>query len=357
MIEQQIFFWEEDKEKIEDFFHKEKEKNFFVVGGKTCKKSQIMKCLEQEAISVTCFSEYSPNPKYNEVREAIALFRKRCCNYILAIGGGSAIDVAKCVKAFLYSEEDYLEHPSVENNIPLLVIPTTAGTGSEATQFAVLYHLSKKYSVDYPHIKPNVVMFEPKLLYGLSEYQKKATLMDALCQCIESYWALGRTEESKICSIKGIRIIIQNYKLYLQNDPGVYSVIQQAAYLSGQAINQTRTTAAHAMSYKLTSIYGIPHGHAVALCMRYLWPYMIENMPPEQNSIMKELCKELGNNYKESDIFEKIYMEFSFNQNYEFHFDRDIEELCDSVNVERLSNHPIALSKTVIRNIYKKIME
>lgn len=356
MSTQKVFVWENNQTEIREFFRRWYGKRVFVIGRTAAEKSETVKCLKQEAASLVFFSDYSPNPKYEEVQKAIDIFNANNCDSIFAVGGGSAIDIAKCVKAFSECSGNYLEYKASDNDISLTVTPTTAGTGSEATQFAVIYFQASKYSVDYPHLIPNTVIFESALLGGLSEYQKKSALMDALCQCVESYWAIGATEESRTYAIDGIGIIIRNYKLYLQNNTRVYPLIQKAAYLSGKAINISRTTAAHALSYKLTSIYGVPHGHSVALCMRQLWPYMVEHMPKDKMPLIDSLCSVLGGGSEKKNIFEKIYTDFDFRRQYSFNKERDLAKLCANVNIQRLSNNPVVLNESVIEEFYKKIL-
>ena len=113
-------------------------------------------------------------------------------------------------------------------------------------------------------------------LKTLPIYQKKSTMMDALCHSIESYWSVNSTEESNKYSKQAIQTILENKDAYLANKDLGNANMLKAAYLAGKAINITQTTAGHAMSYKLTSLYGIAHGHAVAICISKLWEYMLE---------------------------------------------------------------------------------
>lgn len=122
-------------------------------------------------------------------------------------------------------------------------------------------------------------------------------MMDALCQGIESWWSVNSTEESYEYSRKAIELIMQNWEQYIfENDAEAAANIMLGANYSGRAINITQTTAAHAMSYKITSLYGIPHGHAVAICLPELWKYMIDNM---DKCIDKRGAKYLGSIFDE----------------------------------------------------------
>ena len=146
-------------------------------------------------------------------------------------------------------------------------MPTTAGTGSEATRYAVIYFDGEKQSIsDYSCI-PSAVLMDASVLKTLPIYQKKSTMMDAFCHAIESYWSVNSSEESRQYSRRAIQLIMENKDLYIGNDETGNTQMLKAAHLAGKAINLTQTTAGHAMCYKLTSLYGIAHGHAAALCV------------------------------------------------------------------------------------------
>ncbi|MBO4501529.1 MAG: iron-containing alcohol dehydrogenase, partial [Clostridia bacterium] len=113
--------------------------------------------------SFTLFDSFTPNPLYEQVCKGVELFKKDKCDVILAMGGGSAIDVAKCVKLYcrMDENENYLKQECKDSGVPLIAIPTTAGTGSESTRYAVIYYEGKKQSVTHESIVPNYVVLEP----------------------------------------------------------------------------------------------------------------------------------------------------------------------------------------------------
>ena len=122
-------------------------------------------------VKVIKFNDFKPNPLYESVVEGVKVFNDNKCDLIMAVGGGSAIDVAKCIK--LYSNmdpsENYLKQEIVPNDVPLLAVPTTAGTGSEATRYAAIYYKGAKQSVtDYSAI-PSTVVVDASTLKTLPE--------------------------------------------------------------------------------------------------------------------------------------------------------------------------------------------
>ena len=117
---------------------------------------------ERTGIDFVTFNEFQPNPLYESVVKGVEIFRKEKCQALIAVGGGSAIDVAKCIKMYanLNPTVNYLEQTIVPNEIEFLAVPTTAGTGSEATRYAVIYYKGEKQSIsDYSCI-PSVVLFD-----------------------------------------------------------------------------------------------------------------------------------------------------------------------------------------------------
>ena len=117
----------------------------------------------------------------------------------MAVGGGSALDTAKCIKLFvgLSKEQSYLEQEFRENDIPLLVHPTTAGTGSESTPFAVIYKGGEKCSVEHESIYPKYRIEDARSLRSLPLYQKKVTLLDALSHAMEAIWSKYSNERQQ----------------------------------------------------------------------------------------------------------------------------------------------------------------
>ena len=320
------------------------------------------------SIPMVTFSDFTPNPLYEDVKKGVELFRKENCDVILAVGGGSSIDVAKCIKLFSKMDESdiYLNQEFTDTGVPLIAVPTTAGTGSESTRYAVIYYKTQKQSVTHLSIIPDVALLHFEVLKTLPLYQKKCTLLDALCQGIESWWSVNSTDDSKKISEKAVKAIIKYAKPYLEGDETATEQIMLASNLAGQAINITQTTAAHAMSYKLTSLYKIPHGHAAAVCLPQVWQYMIENT---------ELCIDpRGKVYLES-VFADIASALGFDSAEEASeglkaFLKELsidlptaknrtEELCilaKSVNPVRLGNNPVKLTEEVLYSLYERIV-
>ena len=328
-------------------------------------------------MEMVTFSNFTPNPLYEQVCEGVEMLKASQCDAILAVGGGSAIDVAKCIKLAVLAKEGNAaiipplvsqRLPIDRNKIPFVAIPTTAGTGSESTHNAVMYYEGSKQTVTNDGILPDYALLEPTVLKTLPLYQKKCTMMDALCQGIESWWSVNSTDESKEYSKAAVELIMANWRQYIfDNDDDAAKVIMLAANYGGRAINIAQTTAAHAMSYKITSLYHLPHGHAVALCLPEIWDYMIGHT---------NNCIDIRGERYVRDVFESISRSVGASSTEEAiriirimmtemglgspsfvnDSEAELELLCKSVNPIRLKNNPIRLDYNSIYSFYYRIV-
>lgn len=336
----------------------------------------IKENIEKMDVPYVMFSDFTPNPLYEQVCKGIDLFQITKCDSILAVGGGSAIDVAKCIKLAVLAKEgnSALIPPLVStrvecegSKIPFIAIPTTAGTGSESTHNAVMYYEGAKQTVTNDGILPDYAVLEPSVLKTLPLYQKKCTMMDALCQGIESWWSINSTEESYEYSRKTIELIMSNWRKYIfENDDESAKQIMLAANYGGRAINITQTTAAHAFSYKITSLYKLPHGHAVAVCLPEIWEYMIGHMDKCIDSrgqeylagIFAKISKAMGceNPEQAIAIFRQMMVEMELKNPVADKRDEEIVVLSCSVNPVRLKNNPVELDVATIEILYNIIV-
>lgn len=334
-----------------------------------CDSSFAFLPIKEAFTPVVAFDQFTPNPLYEDVCKGVELFKANRCDALVAVGGGSTIDVAKCIKLFcaMDGSRNYLQQEYRDSGVPLIAIPTTAGTGSESTRYAVIYFNGVKQSVTHDSIVPNVAILEPMLLKTLPVYQKKCTMLDALCQGMESFWSINSNEESMDYSKTAIRMIMEHKQGYIEeNGDEDARCIMLAANYAGRAINITQTTAPHAMSYKLTSMYGLPHGHAVALCLPEVWQFML--LHPERcvdprgekhlARIFEVLAQVMGSESPEKGLmlFRELMKTLGMSRPKSVHRDEELSILTHSVNALRLRNNPVALDEESIRNIYNVIL-
>lgn len=370
MSEQQILDLGEQCEQIKAYIKAANISRMFLVCGLSVSRLEVydLVCglLKELHIETVHFTDFCPNPQYSSIVAGVRAFHENDCDGILAIGGGSAIDVAKCTKlyAHLDTQADFFKQKCLSNHIPLIVVPTTAGSGSEATGFAVIYRDGIKLSISHTDLIPSLVIQYSDVLNDLPVFQKKATVLDALCHCMESFWSVNATPESKRYAADGMKYILDSIDAYLSGDGTKNRLMMKAAWMAGRAISISQTTAGHAMSYKLTSMFGFAHGHAAALCVDRVLPHMLLHMEDPDMCLdsrgcdyLKETMRELsrtmgGKNIEEAPvIFHQLLVRLDMDTALTFS-EKELKILTESVNTERLRNHPVKLENETIRGLY-----
>jgi len=342
-------------------------RRFLLVCGSSFHSLSIADRIKGFPIAHTVFSEFSPNPKYEDICKGVALFNTEGCDFVLSVGGGSSMDVAKCIKLFatMDPKEPFLKQAYQENGIPLMAIPTTAGTGSESTRYAVIYNEGEKLSVTHGSLVPKYAVLEPSVLESLPLYQKKCSMLDALCQGLESWWSVNSKQESISYARQAVGKVLEHIDGYLANEPAGNAGMLLASNWAGRAINITQTTAPHAMSYKMTSLFGIPHGHAVALCLPKVWRFMLDNpdlcIDPRGKGYLASVFGDLATALGAQGPDEAILWFGSLLETLDMKAPAGLDEeklqvLVDSVNLERLQNSPVKLDALALRRLYEKLL-
>ncbi len=370
-MEQKVLSADNNYQQLDEHFKELDANSVFLVCGKSMQRLNICRYFdtlpERLGVKVVRFSDFVPNPRYESVVDGIEKFHASGCDVIVAVGGGSPMDVAKAIKLYANLEEgsDYFHQSIVPNDVPFIAIPTTAGSGSEATRYSVLCYEGEKRSInDYSGI-PSAVVLDPSVLDSLPMYQRQSTMLDALCHGIESFWAVQSTDESRAYARKAIGMVMDNMESYLRNEPEGNKNMLQASYIAGKAINVTQTTAGHAMSYKLTMRYDLAHGFACALCVNVLWPYMLEHIDeyndPRGVDYLKGMFANLaeamgcGEAEEGAATFRRILNSMSL-EVPKVRDEGDFLILRGSVNPARLKNHPVRLSEESIEQLYRNIL-
>ena len=317
------------------------------------------------------FFDFSPNPTYEEAIAGLQCFRTNSCDALVAIGGGSAIDIAKTIRALD-------PHPGCEKEIitgqlklteplcPMVAIPTTSGTGSEATHFSVIYMDGNKYSVAAKTLLPSSTILDASLTDSLSPYITACTGFDALCQAIESYWAKGATQESREYAAKAIPLLRSNIVDAVNNpSDSQRDAMMLGAHYAGRAINISKTTAPHALSYQITSLLGLPHGHAVALTLGQFFLINEKHLSQKEKKTLTDLNKVYAELYQMLEVNsaetakEKWYnlMEYcGLTTDYKalgLTEDNGLK-IVNGVNIERLSNHPVPIDSDQLAGLFAK---
>lgn len=352
--------------------------NVFLVTGKDsyrrCGAEQALAHLLREK-RVTHFSDFATNPKMEDVRRGIQLFRENAPGLVIAVGGGSVIDIAKSINILSFHDEpweSYAQGTSVlsRSGVPFIAIPTTSGAGSEATHFAVVYVNQRKYSLAHPSMVPNVAIIDPELTYTLSPAITASTGIDALCQAIESAWSVHSTPESVAWAHQAIIHTLNSLETaVLSPSHEARNRMSEAAYLAGRAINISKTTACHALSYPLTSRFGISHGQAVALTLPGIFRHnsLVQdhdlNDPRGANHVrtsLEGLMRLFGTTDLEEtecaiiSLMRRIGLATSL-RDLGIHA-KHLDQILAEASLERLKNNPRTLSAQQAKNLFLSLL-
>ncbi|MGE7385278.1 phosphonopyruvate decarboxylase [Streptomyces sp. NPDC004126] len=235
------------------------------------------------------FSGFRANPDLDDVLAGCALRDDWGPDLVLGVGGGSALDVAKMVRILPADRTAALDqlHGRAAGEVrhrvsgPLVLVPTTAGTGSEVTQFATVFDGDRKLSLDHECVTADIAVVDARLAGSCPAHVTSSCAFDALCHAVESYWARRSTPRSREHAARALRLLLP---LTLTGGTGITAptagereTLATASMEAGRAITITRTTAAHACAYALTRTYGVPHGVACLLNLQWLYAYNREH--------------------------------------------------------------------------------
>lgn len=367
-------------EKLERILKLESFRNIFLITGRNSFENTKIKRLiynSLKGVEFSRFNDFTPNPKIEDIEKGLGLFQSGNYDVIIAVGGGSVIDMGKCISIFSTNKSTperlvLKKNPIKKKGIPLIRIPTTSGSGSEATHFAVVYIKKNKYSLIEPNfMQPEYVIVDPQFTYDLPKNITAYSGMDALTQAIESFWNINSTLESKNYSKKAIKLVMENLLDAVVN-PDKKSRLNMAvaANYAGKAINITKTTACHAISYPITSYFNVPHGHAVALSLP---PMIVYNSNVNEDDVldsrgvkfvkgtMKELISIIGasNALKAKEVVSQLMKNIDLETELGelgIKTKEDINVIIkNGFNPERVKNNPRKLDEYQLRIILEEI--
>lgn len=219
-------------------------------------------------------SGVSPNPEVSECEACVKILRENGCDFVVALGGGSVLDCAKAAAAMVtenFAVEHYMERGAVmpKRSLPLIAIPTTAGTGSEITSVSVLSDHAKgiKAPLSCEAFYPKVAIVDPELTYSVPKHITACTGMDVLCHALEAYWSKHHQPTCDALAVHALRLVFKNLRTACDDPTNAEAreKMAEASVIAGMAFTIPKTTSAHACSYPLTNLLGIAHGEACAL--------------------------------------------------------------------------------------------
>ncbi len=247
-------------------------------------RERLSRMLQKDGVNFSLFEQTEPEPRLELADEGARAALKSKCDSVIGIGGGSSMDVAKAVAVLAANKgkaADYLGLNKVPGpGLPTIMVPTTAGTGSEVTFTAVFIrkNLKKKEGMNSPYLYPDLALLDPQLTLSLPPGPTATTGLDALCHAIESYTSINASPMSEMMSLEAIGLISENLRTCVHNGSDLDSrenMLRGSLY-AGLGLANAGVTAVHSLSYPLGGKYGIPHGLANTIM---LLPVMDFNLP------------------------------------------------------------------------------
>ena len=254
--------------------------------------------LESHSIEVVVFDGIRPDPATDQIDAGVEIYRREDCDGILAVGGGSVLDAAKLISVVLTNDRPLLDMKGffrVRNaGAPLFVVPTTHGTGSEATIAAVVSDpvTHSKTAIMDLKLVPQMAALDPELLTGLPRGTSIHTAVDAMTHAIESFMSVNANEMSERLSVSVIRAVEMHLPRILDDPSDLESRLELlvAAFHGGEAFTQTNVGYIHAVAHRFGGFYGVPHGLANAIVL----PHVLDLMVDRSTERLAELARRTG---------------------------------------------------------------
>lgn len=332
---------------------------FIITGNKSFEAidgQEVIRSLFGENVKSVYYNQFTGNPQFNQIEKGVKLLKESKIKNVVAIGGGSVMDMAKLL--IFYANTDSFTIDSSSNfdiEHSLIAVPTTAGSGSEETHFAVVYNNGIKYSKTHKSLKPKKSILIPELAWKSGKNQIIISAMDALTQAIESFWSRGGNVESRGYSKTALELLLKHfYNAIHKTDFEAFKKVVMASNYSGKAINISKTTSCHALSYYFTAKHGIPHGLAVALILPAIYQFHVDNWKDE---LMDELQSITGwSKENASEDIRSYLRQIGAPDTFEsvgISIDEVYDEMRLTVNSERLQNNPIELNFSELKQLLK----
>jgi alcohol dehydrogenase len=331
--------------------------------------------LESAGIHVEVINDTPPEPEVEQVNEIFHAAKKTDCQMIIGIGGGSAMDVAKIVSVMLTNQvslRQLLEKISIQHyGLPTVMVPTTAGTGSEVTPNAIVLVPEEELKVGIVNNKlvPNCVILDPVLTIGLPPSLTASTGMDALTHAIECYTSKKANPLSDTFALRSIHLIARSIRRAYQNgkDVDARHDMLLGAMFGGLCIATSSTTAVHALAYPLGGKYRISHGLSNAILLPHVMKYNLDSAEDKFKDIaiamgtdvtrlsIRQAAEKMVKNL--FSLVNDLNIQVSLKDKGITAADLDVmvEAACKVTRL--LDNNPRPMTKDAMRDIYKKLLQ
>lgn len=358
-IPTKIFYGKDAFDQAESSLKGLGEKALIVTGRHSAQKSgalaQTVKSLENNNIQYIIFDQIEENPSLISVRQGVDICHKEKCDFIIGIGGGSPIDAGKAIAMIVGSKIDTSEIYQADkfiNALPLVAIPITSGTGTEATQYSVLTDTENDTKAGFGShlVFPAISVLNPEFTYSLPKKVTLNTAIDALSHLLEGLFSRNRNPLTYPFIFKGVKLIIDNLETALDN-PDSYQArngLMQASLYGGIVIAHSGTTLQHSIGYPLTTKFGTPHGLANGIVMEEIMKIYYPHIKEEIDDLMTYLALDL------TSFFAWIK---KFDLNLKEKLDEELIEFMSQKVMEtrNMALNPLSVSKEQVKDLYRKI--
>ena len=304
------------------------------------------------------FSGVEPNPRLSGAAKVAALIRETGADGVIGVGGGSTMDTAKFAAAIAGADapaEDFFRGalPFRQDHIPVITVPTTAGTGSEVTQVSVMSHGKEKKTINNPAFMPRAAVVDPLLTRSVPPRTTMITGLDALAHALEGYWSRNHQPISDLMAVQAVRLVMENLEAAWRDgsDMEARTNMSLAALLGGLAFALPKTAGSHACSYPLSEDYNLPHGEACAFTLDSF-------VRLNADERLEELCRAAGLSGTE-ELAERIAalkrlggLRTRLSQLGEV----DLDKLAhDSAVHPLMKNNPVAMDEAALRRMFENL--
>ena len=334
--------------------------------------TKVTKVLEDAGLEYELYSDIKPNPTIQNVQHGVEAFKKAAADYIIAIGGGSSMDTSKAIGIIIANPEfedvRSLEGTAPTKNpcVPIIAVPTTAGTAAEVTINYVITDVEKKRKfvcVD-PHDMPVIAVVDPEMMSSMPKGLTASTGMDALTHAIEGYTTKAAWEMTDMFHLKAIELISKSLRSAVANEKEGREGMALGQYIAGMGFSNVGLGIAHSMAHTLGAVYDTPHGVACAMMLPIVMEYNAECTGEKY----KEIAKAMGvegvddmsvEEYRKAavDAVRKLSVDVGIPTKLEALKEEDLSFLAESAHADAcVPGNPKDASVEDLKDLFRKLM-
>lgn len=343
---------------------------------------KVKQDLAQNGVEIVEFFDVVPNPRHTMMDKGVELCKQANCDLVISIGGGSAIDTAKAIAIAAvhggscwdyterYFEQDKVRRPT-SKGLPIICVPTTAGTGTEATHCSVVnnHELKMKCAIINENIYPDVSIIDPQVMYSIPKKVTAHTGVDTFAHAFESYISNGATEWSQMLAVKSMELFARSIRTAVNepNNPDGRMDMALACTMAGAAFVQSGLALPHAIGQPVSAITDAPHGATLAVCLPIIieWtiPYAQKQFAKVSEILDPSVCglSEAEKAAKLPEILKALYKEIDISETYASYgmTQAHIKEAIDlSLGAYQwdIGGHPKKVERKDLEEIYRRCL-